>query len=210
LRSNPTVSLRTKVAREAALLLYTSQENEFRQAKLKGAEVLGTWVLPSNLEVALEIDRIADEYEGQLRAKHLTQMRREALEIMSNLRNFNPRLIGSVWRGTAHRNSDIDIVVFSPNPSLVVDQIQKAGFKIAKSERVPKTSNGQLEESFHIYLNLSSGDEAEIIVRGQERAGREEICEIYGDKMKGLSLAQLEGILKREPDRRFLPSRISV
>lgn len=208
MRSNPRGSLRKKVAREAALLLYTSQEKEFKQAKLKAAGTFGTRVLPSNLEVAVELDRIADEYEGQLRRRRLTQMRREALHVMGNLRNLSPRLIGSVWRGTAHRNSDIDIVAFSSHPRLVVDQLRKAGLQIAKTEPVSKTSDGEVEESFHIYLNLPSGDEAEVTVRDPEKTGKETICEIYGDTINGLSLTQLENVLKEQPTRKFLPSRI--
>jgi len=210
LRSNHKVSLRKKVAREAALLLYTSQEKEFKQAKLNASETLGVNILPSNLEVALELDRIADEYEGQLRRRHLTQMRTEALEIMSILRNFSPRLIGSVWRGAAHKNSDIDIVVFSSQTRLVVDQLQKARLKIAREQQVSMACDDGVEESFHIYLNLSSGDEAEIIVRGSEKTDREDLCEIYGDAIKGLSLTQLRDILKEDPTRRFLPSKIDV
>ncbi len=210
MRSNHVVLLRKKVAREAALLLYTSQEKEFKQAKLKAVGVLGTRILPSNLEVALELDQIADEFEGEIRRARLTQMRKEALEIMSKLKDFNPRLIGSVWRGTAYKNSDIDIVVFSSHPRLLVDHLQKAGFKIAKTEHVSKTSDGEAEGSFHIHLDLPSGNEAEIIVRNLEEISREEICEIYGDTVKGLSFIQLEKILKEEPTRRFLPNRIRV
>ena len=210
MRSNHTVSLRKKVASEAALLLYISQEKEFKQAKLKAAEALGIRILPSNLEVALELDRIADEYEGQLRAERLTQMRREALEIMACLRDFSPRLIGSVWRGTAHKNSDIDIVVFSSNPRLVVDHLHEGRFKIAETEHLSKTSDGEVEESFHIYLTLSSGDQAEIVVRDLEKIDREQMCEIYGDTIKGLNFSQLDDVVKEEPTRRFLRNRIKV
>jgi len=210
LRSNRTPSLRKKTAREAALLLYTSQEKEFKQAKLKAAESLSTRVLPSNLEVALELDRIAEEYEGQTRRMRLTQMREEALEIMRSLKDFSPRLIGSVWRGTAHKNSDIDIITFSHHSRLVVEYIQKARFKISKMEPVSKSSDGKAEGSFHIYLDLPSGDEAEITVRDPEKIGREEVCEIYGDTIKGLNLIQLKKLLKEEPTRRFLPNRIKV
>ena len=46
--------MRNRVAREAALLLYTSQEKEYKQAKKRASETLGARVLPSNLEVAEE------------------------------------------------------------------------------------------------------------------------------------------------------------
>ena len=61
----PMEDLRRRVAREAALLLYTGQEREFLQAKRRAAEILGVRILPSNREVAEELDRIADEREGE-------------------------------------------------------------------------------------------------------------------------------------------------
>ncbi|MGD8507086.1 MAG: hypothetical protein PVF15_10545, partial [Candidatus Bathyarchaeota archaeon] len=56
--------LKKRVAREAALLLYTAQEKEYKQAKKRAAENLGARALPSNSEVARELDAIAEEREG--------------------------------------------------------------------------------------------------------------------------------------------------
>jgi len=122
------IGLRRKVAKEAAFLLYTSQEKEYKQAKKRAAQTLGVHVLPSNLEVAEELDKIAEEKEGLSRQERLLQMRREALKIMETLKNFHPKLIGSVWRGTIHKNSDIDITTFSQNPEAVYTKPRKNGY----------------------------------------------------------------------------------
>ncbi|RJS86281.1 tRNA adenylyltransferase, partial [Candidatus Bathyarchaeota archaeon] len=74
--------LRRRVAREAAFLIYTSQEKEYKQAKIRAAEILGARTLPSNREVAEELDAIAAELEGESRLERLIRMRREALEVM--------------------------------------------------------------------------------------------------------------------------------
>src|SRR4030067_1370149 len=92
--------LRRKVAREAAVLLYFGSEKEYKQAKVKAAETLLTHSLPSNREVSLELDKIADENEGAARKQRLFQMRQEAHEIMTAIKACKPVLIGSVWRGT--------------------------------------------------------------------------------------------------------------
>lgn len=197
--------MREKLAREAALLIYTSQEKEFKQAKVRAAKVLGVRMLPSNFEVAGELDRIAEEYEGELRKKRLVKKRKEALELMKTLRIFSPKLVGSVWRGTANRDSDTDIITFSSDQNLVIEQLKKTGFKITKSELVSRTKGSEKEEFFHIYLSLPDSDEAEIIIRSPERADHEERCEIYGDAVKGLSIGQLENVVSEDPLRRFLP-----
>ncbi len=164
-------------------------------------------VLPSNLEIAEELDKIAEEKEGPSRSELILRMRKEALQIMKTLEDFNPRLVGSVWRGTAHQDSDIDVLAFSQDPKPVLGQLQKFECQVTRSEWRSVTKRGKREGSFHIHLVLSSGDEAEVIVRDSEKSGRLEICEIYGDAIIGLSLPQLLKVLKERPLQKFLPPK---
>ena len=198
-------SLRKRVAREAAFLIYTSQEKEYKQAKRKAAEILGARILPSNREVANELDAIADEIEGKSRLKRLLRMRKEALEIMQCLEDYSPRLIGSVWRGTVHKNSDIDITVFSHDPKDVMKRIAERNFKIIKVEEDVIAEGEDKRSTFHIHIILPSGDEAEVVVRDPKDKMRDEICEIYGDVIRGLSLNDLRKILESDPYKRFVP-----
>jgi len=176
--------LRNRVAQEAALLLYTSQEKEYKQAKKRAAETLGARMLPSNFEVAEELDRIAEEREGTQRKELLLRMRREAKEIMKSLKEFSPRLVGSVWRGTARRDSDIDIHMFSDDHLQIMVRLQDHNYRIKSSERRSVTKNGMKESSFHIQT---------------------ERCETYGDIKIGLNLNQLVTILKENPHQKFVP-----
>jgi len=132
-------------------------------------------------------------------------MRKEALQIMETLEDFDARLVGSVWRGTAYQNSDIDILAFSHEPRLVLDQLQKDGYHAESSEWRSVTKSGKKESSFHIHVVLSSGDEAEVTVRDPEKLGRLERCEIYGDTITGLSPSQLLKVLKEDPLQKFVP-----
>ncbi|RLI09755.1 hypothetical protein DRO33_06395, partial [Candidatus Bathyarchaeota archaeon] len=161
--------------------------------------------LPSNLEVALELDRLADELEGPARAERLVQMRREALAIMRVLADLRPRLIGSVWRGIAHKGSDIDIEVFCDEPSRVEELLRQAGYRVVGKELVEKQEGGRLVASYHLRLALPSGREAEVIVRPEAERGRTRRCEIFGDPLRGLGLRELEELLARDPLRKFLP-----
>jgi len=206
LEANRLRGFRKRIAREAATLLYTSQEKEYKQAKKRAAKTLGVRVLPSNLEVAEELDRIAEENEGPSKRKRLFQMRKEALQIMESLKGFSPRLVGSVWRGTAHQNSDIDILAFSQDPEVVLIQLQKNEYRITSSEWRSVTKRGKRESSFHIRLVLPSGHEAEVMVRDPEKIGRSERCEIYGDAVTGLSPPQLRKVLKERPLQKFVPT----
>ena len=197
---------RARVADEAATLLYARQEKEYKQAKLKAAKILGIRIMPSNADVAEALDKLADEREGEDRKKELVTMRMEALLMMKTLRKMQPVLTGSVWRGTARRGSDIDITVFSDNQEKVQTVLEEGGYKITKTEFQTVTKHGIKLETFHIHLFLKSNHEAEIIVRGLQRIHMKEPCEIYGDAQTGLTIEQLELVLRTNPTQKFTPN----
>ena len=195
-----------KVAREAATLLYFGAEKEYRQAKLKAAKTLGTHFLPTNLEVAIEMDKIAEENEGSARKERLIQMRQEALKIMRILRAHCPLLIGSVWRGTIRHGSDIDIAVFSDMPDEILGLLEKAGFRISKTEWINVTKKGTQKASLHVYMATPGKKLAELVVRSTEQAGHRRKCEIFGDQIKGLNIQELERVLEESPTQKFIPA----
>jgi predicted nucleotidyltransferase len=197
--------LRRKIAREAAALLYFGVEKEYKQAKLKAAKTFGVHFLPANFEVALELDKIAEENEGPPRKERLIQMRKEALKTMKTLEAYGPLLIGSVWRGTIRQGSDIDITLYHDLPGEIVNLLKANGFKISKTEWVTVTKRGKAESSFHIYMENSGKQRIEIVVRGSEEAGRKRKCEVFGDEIKGLNIQQLEKLLKENPLQQFIP-----
>ncbi len=196
---------RRRLAQEAAILLYSGLEKEYRQAKLKAAETLGTRVLPSNLEVALELDRMAEETEGTARTERLVRMRIDALQIMKLLKAYCPILIGSVWRGTIRRTSYIDIEVYSDETEDVAALLEAKGLKIQKTETVTVTEKGKTLVTFHIYTETQNKSTAEITLRSIEEASKKRVCDIFGDKIKGLTIKELEKTLKDHPAQQFLP-----
>lgn len=197
--------MRRKVAKEAASLLYLGVEKEYKQAKLKAAKTFGVHFLPANLEVAIEFDKIAEENEGAARQKRLIRMRKYALKLMKILEEYNPVLVGSVWRGTIHRESDVDIAVYHDEPDAVLKLIKQNNLKVTQTERTTVTKQGLKKTSFHIYLELPTKEKAEIIVRNLEETGYKEKCEIYGDTITGLHIQELEKVLEENPTQRFVP-----
>jgi predicted nucleotidyltransferase len=197
--------LRCRIAREAATLLYYGAEKEYKQAKLKAAKALGIHFLPTNREVALELDKIAEENEGLTRTERLIHMRREALKIMKLLRRHRPVLIGSVWRGTIRQGSDIDIAVYPEEPDEILNQINETRLRIRNAEWITVTKRGKTETSFHINVETPGKQKIEIVVRNQEEAGRKRKCEIFGDELKGLDITELERVLQENPAQKFIP-----
>ena len=128
--------------------------------------------------------------------------------LMEYLKDYNPKLIGSVWRGTAHINSDIDIEIFSIEQDDIINSLQ-IKFQITDIQSVIATRLGQKHSSTHITLRLSSGDEAEIIIKEPKLDSEQELCSIYGDPKIGLTISQLDSVLKKDPLQRFVPKRRS-
>lgn len=198
-------SERKLVAREAARLLYFGLAKEYLSAKIKAANELKIKILPSNREIAEELDRLASMLEGPQREINLVKLRREALEIMKTLTPFNSKLIGSVWRGTATKYSDIDIIVYCNNVNKILEKLKKSGYEIEHTEKTEKNVAGERQFFFHIYIKLPSGHKAEIVVRKEEEIYVKETCSIYGDEITGLTADELERLLKVDPLRRFIP-----
>jgi len=200
------LKLRKKIAREAASLLYFGVEKEYKQAKLEAAKIVKSKFLPTNLEVALELDKIAEENEGSARKEHLIQMRKEALKLMKILKAYRPLLIGSVWRGTICYDSDVDIVVYHDEPEDILKILKQKNLKIMQAEWVAVTKKGKRKGSFHVYAELPAKDKAEIKIVQSLEAFVKEKCEIYGDEITGLSIRELEKLLKENSTQRFIPS----
>ena len=198
--------LRKRIAREAASLLYFGVEKEYKQAKLKAAKIVQFKFLPTNLEVALELDKIAEENEGPARKERLVQMRKEALRLMQFLKAYKPLLIGSVWRGTIRYDSDVDIVVYHDEPEDILKILKQNNLKIMQAEWVAVTKKGKRKGSFHVHAELPTKEKAEIKIVQSLEAFMKEKCEIYGDEITGLSVQKLEKLLKENQAQRFVPS----
>jgi predicted nucleotidyltransferase len=201
------MSSRQDVAREAARVMYNRSVKEYKDAKEIAASSLGSKALPSNYEVAIELDRLTDELEGSNRQTMLIEMRKIALKLMQTLHDLNPVLIGSVWRGTVRKGSDIDIVVYHPSPDRIEDEVRKV-YEVVDSEHKTFTLEGLPRSSVHI--NFKSGEyEGEVVVRPPEErdAYRDERCETYGDFKRGIKLPELERLMSADPLRRFIPKR---
>ena len=197
---------RREVAREAARLIYKGAYKEYKDAKEAAARSLGARSVPSNREVADELDRLAEEAESPDRLRRLTEMRETALEVMRLLGDLSPKLIGSVWRGTAWKGSDVDVVVYGDPDE--AERRLKEEHRVTDRTAKTFTVDGAPRASTHLTVEVGA-HKVEVIVRppGDEDAYRDERCDIYGDAKRGIGLAELERLMRSDPLRRFVPRR---
>jgi predicted nucleotidyltransferase len=186
--------------------MYDQKVKEYKDAKEMAAASLGSKALPSNYEVAVELDALTDRLEGDARQNRLMEMREAALQVMKTLTRYKPRLMGSVWRGTARLGSDIDVIVYGDQDAVEHDLSQS--YTVTGRETQRFTLEGLPRSTTHIRLTVM-GYEAEVVVRSPRdiEAYGDDRCEIYGDARRGLGVDDLEKLMRVDPLRRFVPKR---
>jgi len=192
--------LRRQIAWEAARLMYQRQESEYYRAKMKaGRRICQGWVrpddLPSNAEIRDELQTLARLYEGEARTRNLQEMRVEALRVMRILRNFRPRLIGSVLTGHVRHGSDIDLHVFADSLEAVTGALDYEGLVYeVQRKRVRKAG----EERTYLHVHIRDRYPVELTVYASRMAHVVFKSSITGQPIERANIAELEALLERE------------
>src|SRR5271167_843809 len=189
--------LRQAIALEAARLMYERVETEYCTAKRKAAKRLcRQWVkpedLPSNAEIREQIQVFARIHEGDRRTESLRDMRLEALRLMRLLRQFRPRLIGSVMTGHVRKGSDIDLHVFSDSVGLITDLLEQEGYQHdVERKQVVKHGEARTFTHIHVYDRFNY----ELTVYPENKAHYVFRSSITGKAIERASVAELEEFL---------------
>src|SRR5438128_1513760 len=194
------VKLRQAIALEAARLMYERVESEYYTAKRKAAKRLcrrgcKPEDLPSNAEIRDQIQVFARIHEGDKRTEHLRAMRLEALRLMRLLRQFRPRLIGSVMTGHVRKGSDIDLHVFTDSAGLVTDLLEAEGFQFdVERKQIVKHNEARVFTHVHVHDRFNF----ELTVYPEDKAHYVYKCSITGKPIERASVRELEELLRRE------------
>ena len=187
-----------RVAREAARLRYDEPDlyREYIHAKREASKRLGLDVLPDNKSIFMYYQEIADMREGrEERLVLLKKMRLEALKWMKLFEDFSPKVLGSVKRGDVTSKSDIDIHVLVDDD--YDDFLDFLGRKrIYYDYRVNTVRNNKEVKDYH-HVMIDGEFRCEITIYLREEYVPQ-TCSIFGDKIKGITVKQLEKILNEE------------
>jgi predicted nucleotidyltransferase len=122
--------LRRALAQEAARIMAEHGIEDFLQAKRKAADRLGVndvAVLPKNVEIEAALREHQRLFGGEAHGHTLKEQRSIALDTMRRLSEFEPRLVGSVLKGTATNFSDINLHLFADRPESVAIRLLDLG-----------------------------------------------------------------------------------
>jgi predicted HD phosphohydrolase/predicted nucleotidyltransferase len=200
-RKSKANKLRRTIALEAAKLMYEDIEREYFTAKRKAARKMGVDYryhpsdLPSNKEIREEILKTADLYEGEKRYKKLQDMRLYALSLMRELSAFSPRLIGSTLTGHIHKNSDIDLHIFSDSLALVT-QVLDNNRVLYDVERKRVVKYGEERQFTHIHVHARY--EVELTLYTKDLIAYHFKSSITGKPIERASIKELESLIRLE------------
>jgi hypothetical protein len=188
--------LRARIAQEAARILLEEGVEDYQLAKRKAADRLHAGngrLLPRNSEIeraVLDHRRLffTDGYDDALSALRLA-----AVDAMRLLLRFQPRLTGSVLKGTAGRHSDIDIHVFADAVEEVLFLLMDKRISYRSAER--RLRYGDDVRYFPALRFAVNGREVEAIVLPTAAIKQTPLSPIDGKPMQRASIEHVEKLL---------------
>ncbi len=146
--------------------------------------------LPSNGEISEELDKLVELLEDD-KDQRLLALREAAVDVMRELQEFSPRLIGSVSTGNIRKGSDIDLHVFTDHIEILETTLQHLQW-FYEREQVTIKKGQQYVEYTHIYLEAEFPIELSVYPRSELRVVTRSSTD--GKPIKRLKLAEVEGL----------------
>lgn len=193
-------SQRERLAYEAARILVEQGLTDFESARRKAAERMGIsdrrqW--PSNevlKEAVLAQRRL---FMGPEHGEERRLLKREAVQAMRMLSEFEPRLIGLALHGVTDRQHGVELFLFADRPEDVLFKLADQGIPWRESERTLRYAGGQ-RTAHPAFGFLAGGIPFELIVL-PSRARRQPPLDPVTDRPSlGADLADVERMLNDE------------
>ncbi|MFA5683394.1 MAG: hypothetical protein WCZ65_03405 [Lysobacteraceae bacterium] len=138
--------LRQQVAAEAARLITEHGISDLAQARRKAAERLRIDLDSSQLPRPEEIQAALREHQRLFSAgaheDHLRALRQAALEAMTALAAFDPRLVGEALDGTADAHTPLRLHLFSDEPEAPIRLLDELGIRHTQGTRRMRLAAG--------------------------------------------------------------------
>ncbi len=196
-RSNRSRQVRYGVAQEAARIMREQGIKDFLLAKRKAADRLGIsdrTALPGNDEIAAALTEQQRLFGGEAYPARLRILRQTASRAMDLLREFEPRLVGSVLSGAITEHSDVNLHLFADTPETVAIRLMDQGIPYETNERRIRYPSERLEllPSFRFVAGDVTVEATVFPPQGLRQAPS---CPLDGRPMQRARLPDLEALL---------------
>jgi hypothetical protein len=189
--------LRRDIAAEAARIMATESQRNFRLAKQKAAARIGVnsrLALPSNQEIEDALRSYQGFFGGEHHDLQVQELRSTALRVMRGLEAFNPRLVGPVLEGTADRYSRISLHVFNDPAEAVAMELSERGLEYRQEERTIRWHDGS-HRRISLLVTEADGRSVELALFRSKDLRQAPPCPVSGLPQKRAPIAEVECLL---------------
>lgn len=188
---------RRRIAAEAARIMATQAQHNYRIAKQKAVQRLGIsthTALPSNMEIKNALISYLSFYGGEQHLLQINKMRKTAVRVMRLLEIFCPRLTGPVLAGTAGQYTPITLHVFNDPPDTIAIHLLDNGVTFQNGLRKTRWYNGSHHQLPLLIINVD-GLEVELVLFNRLGLRQAPPDPVDGRPQKRASLAAVERLL---------------
>lgn len=192
---------RNAVTQLAARLLASDSAADFRSAKRKAAERLGVdpdRYMPTNQEVQQALIDYQRLFQSDSQPAVLATLRKAALDAMTFLQDFKPRLVGAVLSGTATANTEVLLHVFCDASEQIGIFLHEHGIPYAECDRSVKlqaSSNAELPA----YRFVAGGVAVVLIAFHSRLRNATPLSQIDGKPVRRASRTEVAALLAATP-----------
>lgn len=189
--------LRRIVALEAARIMATEGQHNYKAAKTKAAERIGVkyrQALPSNIEVAEALRAHQVFYGGEKHFENLRFLRENAIRAMRALEKFCPRLVGPVLDGTADAHSRVSLHLFHDPPDEVLLHLQNQGLEFTQEQRRIRWHDGTYR-LLQLLVTQTNGAVVELALFNNVDLRQAPPSPVDGKPQKRAPLTEVEGLV---------------
>lgn len=191
---SPADKARRRIAQEAARIIAEEGVQDYLPAKQKAAARLGLPAsrnLPRNEEIDTSLEEYHRLYRAHIQPKHITRLRRLALEAMRFLSDFAPRLVGGVLDGSAGEFSPITLHLFPVTPEDVIGKLMDNHIPFTEKSGSLPLGRGRIEPCPALSFLVDGVTVDLILLPGeyrQHRSSRRDRNDLKGDEEDVMAL----------------------
>ncbi|MDX1496711.1 MAG: hypothetical protein R3352_04085 [Salinisphaeraceae bacterium] len=188
---------REELAQSIARLMHEQGIQDFQQAKRKAVQRTGhaDALLPSNAEIADAL-RERTRLQAAAGADTRTRLLMQALEVMQNLAEFQPRLSGRVAAGLITDHSWLQLHVFCETPEELDIFLQARGIEYQPEDKRMRFHNGHRNQPAFVFEY--QGTDVLTVVFSPRQRSQKPLSPIDGKPMARLSSKQIEALLLQD------------
>ena len=169
----------------------------YHAAKRKAADQLGFKQkdLPTNIEIERAVISYQNLFQNSFQPEELFKLRMTAIDVMNLFEKFDPRLAGSVLAGTAGKQSEIIVHLFSDNPEAISTRLMENNIPYKNSERRIRTTDKNTI-IFPAYCFMAGHMSVVLILFPEKQLKQAPVCPIDEKPMKRANIKKLQSLIQ--------------